>query len=87
MSATVIPGASLGTPGLGRLQVGAPADLQVYSDDPTRDLGALDGLTAVIADSRIYTRQYLDAAVERYRRHYHGFFWDRLLLGAARLMR
>jgi hypothetical protein len=87
MSATVLPGASLGTPGLGRLQVGAPADLLVFSDDPTGDLAALDSLTAVIADGRIYTRQDLDTAVERYRRYYHGFFWDKLLLGVARLLR
>jgi imidazolonepropionase-like amidohydrolase len=64
-SATAGNGASLPTAGLGTIKQGAPADLLIYKSDPTRDLGALDSLQAVVANGRLYTRDELDAAVKR----------------------
>jgi cytosine/adenosine deaminase-related metal-dependent hydrolase len=56
-----------GVDGLGTLRPGAPADLAIFREDPTRDLAALDSLMAVVADGRVYTREMLDAQLERYR--------------------
>jgi imidazolonepropionase-like amidohydrolase len=75
-AATTVPGAALRTPGLGRLEPGAPADLALFREDPTRDLAALATLEAVIADGRLYTRADLDAQLERSRRHFDGRLFD-----------
>ncbi|MCP5056618.1 MAG: amidohydrolase family protein [bacterium] len=54
--ATRRAGERLGVPGLGTLEEGAPADLLLFLDDPTRDLAALGSLEAVIAAGRFSTR-------------------------------
>jgi imidazolonepropionase-like amidohydrolase len=69
-----------GREGLGRLAPGAPADLVVFRDDPTRGLDALDRLQAVVADGRLYTR----AQLERYRHWFDGFVFDRVSVYLAR---
>jgi imidazolonepropionase-like amidohydrolase len=63
-AATWVAGESLGIVGLGRIEVGAPADLLVLREDPTHDLAALDTLEAVIADGRPHPIEMLRAAVE-----------------------
>ena len=52
--ATREAGSRLGVAGLGRVEPGAPADLLVLREDPTRDLGALRSLETVVADGRPY---------------------------------
>jgi len=63
--ATIGAGRALGQPELGRLSPGAPADLLVFGDDPTRDLEALDSLEAVVVRGRLYTVEELDALIVR----------------------
>ena len=71
-------------PQLGRLEEGAPADLLLFREDPTRDLAALDTLEAVVADGRLYRRDALERALELQREHFRGRIYDTLTLGAAR---
>jgi imidazolonepropionase-like amidohydrolase len=81
VTATSAPGALLGRRGLPQLGVlapGAPADLLVFRDDPTRDLAALGTLAAVVADGRLYTREALDAQLARYRAYADGWLFDRV---------
>ena len=52
---------------------GAPADLLVFREDPTRDLAALESLELVVADGRVYTRAQLDAALARHAEHVHSW--------------
>jgi imidazolonepropionase-like amidohydrolase len=75
---------ALGVPGLGRLEPGAPADLLVFRQDPTRDLAALATLEAVIADGRLYARAALDAQLARYREHFEGALYDWITVALAR---
>jgi len=75
-AATTVPAAFLREPGLGRLEPGAPADLLVLREDPTRSLDALDSLEAVIANGRLYTRAQLDAQLARYQQLAEGAFYD-----------
>ena len=82
--ATRVNGASLALPDLGRLVPGAPADLLVFLEDPTRDPSALDSLVAVIAQGRLYTRDALDAQLERYQRYFHGWVFDTLSVAITR---
>ncbi len=82
--ATSRAGEGLGVPGLGTFQPGAPADLLVFREDPTRDLSALDSLAAVVVRGRLYTRDQLERARERWRTHYAGFAVERLSVAVAR---
>ena len=86
VAATRDAGASLATPGLGTVVVDAPADLLVFRADPTRDLGNLDTLEAVIAQGRLYSRVTLDAAVTRAREMFDGPVADALSTGLVRLL-
>jgi imidazolonepropionase-like amidohydrolase len=77
-------GESLGVAGLGRLAAGAPADLLVFREDPTRDLRALSTLEAVVARGRLYPRHALEAQLARYRRYARGYLFDRISVVVAR---
>jgi hypothetical protein len=70
--------------GLGELRPGAPAELAVFREDPTRDLAALDTLVAVVRDGRLYTREALDAQLARYRAHHEGALYDALVTPLVR---
>lgn len=78
MTATLWPGEFLGEPDLGRIVPGAPADLLLFEEDPTRDLAALSSLRAVVADGRLYSRETLDAALARARDHYRSALYERV---------
>lgn len=69
-AATSVAGESLGIEALGRLEVGAPADLLVLREDPTRDLAALDTIEAVVARGRLYPIETLRAALDEERRYF-----------------
>jgi hypothetical protein len=76
VAATRAPGESLHVPGLGTLAPGAPADLLLFREDPTRDLAALATLEAVVADGRLYRRGTLDDALRAAQRVYRGWVYD-----------
>ncbi len=84
-AATIGNGAALPEPGLGTIAQGAPADLIVLRDDPTRDLAALSMIEAVIANGRFYSRATLEAALARYRANLGGLS-DWIGLAIARLL-
>jgi hypothetical protein len=83
-AATWVAGDSLGIAGLGRLEVGAPADLLLLREDPTRDLAVLDTLEAVVADGRLYRVAGLRAAVDQQRSYFERTVVDLPLRGGAR---
>jgi imidazolonepropionase-like amidohydrolase len=83
--ATRESGLALREPGLGSLEVGAPADLLIFRDDPTRALEALDSLQAVVSNGRLYSRPALDAKIAEYQAHYSSPLFDRLSVILARL--
>jgi imidazolonepropionase-like amidohydrolase len=77
--------AFLGIDAAGELREGAPADLLIFREDPSRDLAALETLEAVVRDGRLYTREDLDARLMRYRAHYDGIAFSRLLMPVLRV--
>jgi len=83
VAATRRAGEVLGVPGLGRLEPGAPADLLIFSEDPTRDLRALPKLLAVVARGRLYHKDALDRAVEDALTHFHGFPYEPVSMAGA----
>jgi imidazolonepropionase-like amidohydrolase len=46
---------TLNVPDHGEVREGAPADLLVFKEDPTKSLAALESMQAVIAQGRLYT--------------------------------
>ncbi len=83
-AATRVAGESLGTPRLGRLETGAPADLLILRTDPLRYSSGLETLVAVVADGRLYQKPALDEALQRQRRHFEGLLYDRISMAIAR---
>jgi imidazolonepropionase-like amidohydrolase len=80
-AATTAPGEFLGRgdmPGLGRIAIGAPADLLVFREDPTEDLAHLATLEAVIAAGRLYPHEALEAQRQRHREYADGIVFDRV---------
>ena len=63
----------LAVKGLGEIRAGAPAELVIYREDPTRDLAALSSIVGVVRDGRLYPRADLDAQLALYRTHFEGF--------------
>lgn len=84
-AATWVAGDSLGVAGLGRLEVGAPADLLVLREDPTRGLDALGTIEHVIAGGRAYPIETLQAELERARRYFERPIVDLSFRAVARL--
>ena len=62
--ATRDAGDRLGVPGLGRIEIGAPADILLFRRDPTVAIGNLSSLEAVIAAGRLYRIADLDRALQ-----------------------
>lgn len=84
-AATSGNGAALPERGLGTIAEGAPADLIVLRDDPTRDLAALSTIEAVIANGRFYSSSTLEAALAPYRAKLGGLT-DSVGMAIARLL-
>jgi imidazolonepropionase-like amidohydrolase len=78
--------AALGVPGLGELRAGAPAELLIFREDPTRSLDALDSIAGVVRDGRLYTREALDGQLARYRSHFDAALYDALVTPLIRRM-
>lgn len=74
--ATSVAGEDLREPQLGRVSSPAPADLLVFSEDPSQDLSALDSLRAVVSDGRLYPRGVLGLALMRQREHFARPVYD-----------
>lgn len=83
-AATSVAGETLGVADLGRLAVGAPADLLVLREDPTQDLQALGSLEMVVADGRVFTKEMLEDALEQQQRYLARTVIDLPLRLAAR---
>jgi len=77
---------ALGIDKAGQLRPGAPGDLVILRDDPTRNLAALDGIVAVVRDGRLYTRKALDEQLTRYRQHYDGGLHDLVVTPIVRIV-
>jgi hypothetical protein len=82
-AATRGAGEALGIPQLGTLEPGAPADLLIFAEDPTRSSNALTSLEAVVVQGRLYPKRLLNGYVMEYARYVHNPVYDRLLRWTA----
>ena len=81
-AATFVNGKHIDHGKIGRLQVGAYADLLIFRDGPPKSIKGLSDYEYVIADGRLYHRDDLEAAVQKYRRHFRGGFYTSVMNGA-----
>jgi imidazolonepropionase-like amidohydrolase len=70
--------------GLGELRTGAPADLLIFGEDPTRSLDALESLEAVVARGRLYPREALERQLDAYRRQFESPLYDAITMAIVR---
>jgi imidazolonepropionase-like amidohydrolase len=85
LAATRLSGEALRMEKLGTVQEGAPADLVIFRNDPTRDLHALATLEGVVSQGRLYPRAELDAAVRRHHLYMNSRIVDALTMFLTRL--
>lgn len=85
MAATRNSGESLGVPLLGTVQKGAPANLLIFGEDPTRDLAALSTLKGVVAQGRLYPKTFLDKVLSHHRKRFERPLYDTLTTTLIRL--
>lgn len=83
--ATRHAGEVLGIDKLGTLVDGAPADLLIFRDDPTRDVAALTTLQAVVTRGHLYPARVLIGDMLEYARYAQRPLYDRLSVLAARI--
>jgi Amidohydrolase family len=81
-SATAVNGRHIDDGKIGTLAVGAFADMLILQADPRKDLGALLDWQFLIVGGRLYTRDEIDAALERYDQHFQGRFYQSIMSGA-----
>lgn len=77
-AATSAPGQRLAPGQLGRIEVGALADLALFREDPTQTLERLDSLEEVVVAGRRFRRAELDRMLKESLEHYDGWFVSRV---------
>lgn len=71
-AATVVNARHIDAGEIGVLAPGARADILLLPGDPRADLAVLRDWRFVMVDGRLYDRASIDAALDRYDRHFHG---------------
>ncbi len=64
---------------IGQVIVGAHADLLIFKDDPSAGLGKVLRWDIMFVNGRQYSRQDIDAAVDRYDAHFRGSFYSAVM--------
>ena len=82
--ATVQAADALRQPELERLRYGAPADMLIFREDPTRRLEALDSLEAVVVGGKLYRQEDLQEGLRQYQGHFDSFVFDQVSMAATR---
>lgn len=74
-AATAVNGRHIDVGKVGVLKVGAVADMLIFRADPRRNLRGLRDWQFLIVSGRMYNRQDVDKAVDRYDQHFNGTFY------------
>lgn len=82
MAATKINGAHIDPGKVGRIIRGAHADILLLQNDPRETLDAVLRWEYLLVGGRLYARQEIDAAVEKYDRHFNSGFYNSVMQAA-----
>jgi len=64
---------------IGEISVGSYADILLFRDDPRGDLTSIQNWEYAILDGRVYRRQDVDAAVEKFSKHFRGPIYSKVM--------
>jgi hypothetical protein len=78
-AATQINGKHVDDGKIGFLKAGAYADLLIFRNDPRQGLASVRDWHLLIADGRLYERDFLDGAVSSYDRHFNGVVYSSVM--------
>ena len=78
-AATLTNGQHIDKGRVGEVVVGAKANLLFYKKDPRGDLSNIQNWDYLMVEGRLYTRDEIDAAVEKYRQHFRGKLYSKML--------
>ena len=78
-AATLTNGQHIDKGRVGEVVVGAKANLLFYKKDPRGDLSNIQYWDYLMVEGRLYTRDEIDAAVEKYRQHFRGKLYSKML--------
>ena len=79
MAATKTNGNHIDPGKIGKITAGAYADLLLFKNDPRKDLENIQHWDYAIVGGRIYARKDVDAAVERFDRHFRGKIYSTVM--------
>ena len=82
IAATKINGAHIDPGKVGRIIRGGHADILLLQNDPRETLDAVLHWEYLLVGGRLYARQEIDAAVEKYDRHFNGNFYNSVMHAA-----
>lgn len=80
-AATAVNGRHVDRGRVGRIAVGNFADLLVLPKDARPDLTAVQDWHFLMVGGRVYPRAQIDAAIERYDRHFRGVYYETVMNG------
>lgn len=78
-AATLTNGQHIDKGRVGKVAVGAKASLLFFKNDPRSDLSNIPNWDYLMVEGRLYTRDEIDAAVERYRQHFRGNLYSKIM--------
>jgi hypothetical protein len=86
MAATKVNGEHIDPGKVGRIIRGAHADILILKNDPRETLDAAQDWQHLLVGGRLYARQEIDAAVEKYDRHFNSRFYSSVMNTAYSLL-
>jgi len=72
-NATWRAGQQLTDANLGVIQIGAPADLLIFKENPTKSLNALKSLQAIVVRGNLYRKHDIDSAIRAMQNHFSSW--------------
>jgi len=78
-AATYTNGEHINSGKIGKISLNAYADILLFKTDPRNDLGSIKNWDYAIIDGRLYTREDVDAAVDKFDKHFRGSLYSKVM--------
>ena len=85
-AATFTNGQHIDSGKIGEISIGAYADMLLFKQDPRGNLAAIQNWDYALIGGRLYHREDIDNAVERYDRHFQGRIYNTVMNMAYRIV-
>ncbi|WP_418152757.1 amidohydrolase family protein [Litorimonas sp. RW-G-Af-16] len=85
-AATHVNGKHIDPGKIGQIATGAYADILLFKNNPRHDLATIKNWDYAIVDGRVYSRKDVDAAVEKFDKHFRGALYSRVMNAAYKVI-